>query len=529
LPVYSISILSQLGLADFRERTRRTGFFVTMLGVMFFGYLVITGKYTVQFGAFRTMYDSTWAGSMMAVTGSIMLALVGFYLVRGTIVRDRRTEVGQIVAATPIRSSMYLLSKFASNVVVLGLMAAALAVMGFVTLLFRNEAAGLNLWAYVSPFLVITIPVVLFVAAAAVLFDSVRWLQSTAGNVIYFFLAEMCLVLGMLEVPLLDLGAVSFFTDSVRSAASAAFPGEKIGLVMGFVGFDPALQTEGIRIFHWDGIEWNFHAILLRLVWVAASLVVIGIAMPMFDRFDPARSTRRMRRKKVATEVAEPASPVDVSLSEVVYAKLPAATFRYSIINMLAAELRLALKGRHWFWYAVALGLFAAQLVVPFDIARLYLTPALMVWPLALWSAMGTRESTYDTGALLYSSPRPMTHHFPAIWLSGLVVAVSGVGIMMFRAATLGYGSYAASLGLAAFLIPTAALALGTLSGGRRIFEVCYLIVWYIGSVDQLKAMDILGTTDEAITGGKLATLSVLSAAFLITSFLARRMRMARN
>ena len=85
----SLRALYQLSLADFRERTRRTGFVVTMLGVLFFAYLVITGKYTVQFGEFRTLYHSAWAGTLMAVTASIMLTLVGFYLIRGTITRDR--------------------------------------------------------------------------------------------------------------------------------------------------------------------------------------------------------------------------------------------------------------------------------------------------------------------------------------------------------------------------------------------------------------------------------------------------------
>ena len=100
---------------------------------------------------------------------------------------------------------------------------------------------------------------------------------------------------------------------------------------------------------------------------------------------------------------------------------------------------------------------------------------------------------------------------------------------MMLRAAALGHGSYVATIAIAALLVPTAALALGTVSGGRRIFEVCYLIVWYIGSIDQLKALDILGTTDVAIAGGKMATLSVLSVALLITAVVARRTQMAKN
>ena len=82
---------------------------------------------------------------------------------------------------------------------------------------------------------------------------------------------------------------------------------------------------------------------------------------------------------------------------------------------------------------------------------------------------------------------------------------------------------------MAAVLVPTVALALGTLSGGRRIFEVVYLMVWYIGSIDKLIALDILGTTDEAVTGGKLIVLSLVAAGSLFTAFAARRLQMSRG
>jgi len=133
-PVNKLAILYQLSLADIRERTRRYSFLITMLGVLFFGYLVITGKYTVQFGDCRTVYDSVWAGSLMAVCSSVMLVLIGFYLVKGSISRDRKTEVGQIIASTPLRGKVYIISKFLSNVIILWFMTIVLAVVAFISL-----------------------------------------------------------------------------------------------------------------------------------------------------------------------------------------------------------------------------------------------------------------------------------------------------------------------------------------------------------------------------------------------------------
>ena len=38
-------MIYRLAFGDFRERTRRYSFLFTLLGTVFFGYLVITGKY----------------------------------------------------------------------------------------------------------------------------------------------------------------------------------------------------------------------------------------------------------------------------------------------------------------------------------------------------------------------------------------------------------------------------------------------------------------------------------------------------
>jgi len=524
----NISALYQLSLADFRERTRRYSFLVTMLGVLFFGYLVITGQYTIQFNEYRTPYSSAWAGSLMGVCSSIMLAIVGFYLVKGSMGRDRQTEVGQIIAATPISRSAYIISKFASNIMVLWFMMAMLAMVAFVMLLFRNETGVVDVWAFFSPFFIIGLPVIIFVAAMAVLFDTARWLRGSAGNIIYLFVAEFCLVLGMLSLPLLDLGAVSVFTTSIKSAALAAFPGEKIGLLIGFVAFDEAMQIEIFKSFPWGGIDWTFKTILLRLSWVGAACVAVSLALPFFDRFDPAIIRQKAVRKKKKHAVAAVDTEDSARRPELSYREIGLPHSRFRFVDMFAAELRLALKGYHWFWYAVALGLSAAQLAAPFNVVRLYLVPLSMAWPLIIWSSMGTREPQYNTGSLLFSSPEPIARQFPALWLSGVLVALAAVGCIVMRAGIGGQPSYAAALLVSACLIPTAALALGTWSGSRKLFEVIYLMVWYVGSIDHLHTLDLLGTSTEAISTEKFVVLGLLSIALLVAAFAARRIQILR-
>ena len=57
-----VGTLFRLALADFRERTRRYSFLITMLGTLFFGFLVITGKWAVRMGEYRGEYNSAFRG-----------------------------------------------------------------------------------------------------------------------------------------------------------------------------------------------------------------------------------------------------------------------------------------------------------------------------------------------------------------------------------------------------------------------------------------------------------------------------------
>ncbi len=519
----------ELGLADFRERTRRSSFLVTMLAILFFGYLVITGKYGIQFGEYRTFYDAHWAGTLMASCSTIMLALFGFYLVKGSIKRDRITEVGQIIAATPMTKRAYIVSKLISNTLVLWFMVLVLAVMGFLTLLYRNENDTLNLWAYVRPFLMIPLPAMIFVGAMAVLFDASRWLRGSVGNVVYLFAAEMCIVLGMFSSNYMDLGAAALFTDQVLAAAEAAFPGEKIPLLMGFVMFDPQMQVEVIKTFVWNGIDWTGEVIRIRLFWVALGLVVAAVAIPFFDRFDPAKARIRVKRKKQKVKKKTAVGEVPAQQSRPMYGELVPPQISYSLPRMIRAELRLALKGYHWFWYLVAIGLMVAQLAAPFDIARQYLTPLSMAWPLVIWSSMGTREAQFGTRHLLFSSPEPVRRQFPAIWLSGLIVALLAVSVMLVRSLVIGHASYTLALLIGALFVPSAALVFGTLSKSKRLFEVSYLMFWYVGSIEHLAAIDLLGTTEESITPAKLVILMLMAAFFAVTAFAARWQQIRRG
>ncbi len=523
MAMHRYQLLYQLVLGDFRERTRRYSYLLTMLGALFFGYLVITGKYTVQFSDYRSIYNSEWFGTMMAVTCGMMFSIAGFYLVKNSISRDRRTQVGQIIASTPLSNLEYIFAKFVSNFLVLLSMVAVLAVIAFLMLLFRNESGSVDLWAFSLPFLLLSLPAMALVAAAAVFFDTVKWLRGSLGNVLYLFMAEIFLVMGMMRTISLDLAGNNLFIEGVKAGLAEAYPGVKVGLQMGFIGLVEDIRMEGTNTFVWKGIDWSPETVSLRFVWIGLAIVVLLLTLPFFDRFDPAGLKQPAKRKKAVLPKVENVGNEQISNIVSSYSQISVVDAAFSFVAMIRAEFSLMVKGFHWSWYLIAAGILAAQLVVPFDIARMYITPLAMVWPLLIWSAMGNRETRFGTGELLFSSPMPFKRQFPSVWLAGLFVALAAVGTMVMRSIIAGQWSYAMALLIGAFFVSSLALAFGTISGSKKLFEVIYLMFWYVGSVDHVPVLDLLGTTAEAVTITKMLVLGLLTVGLLTAAGMARR------
>jgi hypothetical protein len=121
---------------------------------------------------------------MMASIASFFLGWFGFYLVKGSVARDRETGVGQIMATTSLTRPLYTLGKWLSNFAVFVAMVIVLSVVAFAIQALAGESSQFDLLALFSPFLFIALPMLALTAALAVLFESIGFLQGGFGNLV---------------------------------------------------------------------------------------------------------------------------------------------------------------------------------------------------------------------------------------------------------------------------------------------------------------------------------------------------------
>jgi len=515
--------------ADFLERIRSYRFLAMLLFTIFLTYLFIPALDSIQIvglnlGGYRGVYNSAWIGSMVTLLMGEFFILFAFYLLKGSVDLDRRTGVGQILAATPMSKATYSVGKWLSNIAVIAAMTGMIVVAAGVLQLIRGEDLSLNLWTLSAPFLLVLMPALVVIAAVAVLFDSINLLRGGLGNVVFFFVAMPVLYL------LLDLPGTRLIYPSIYQACAAQFS-----------GCNPSRQIDGglpsllnYPAFRYEGIPWTADLLWGRLALVFVGVVIALIAATFFHRFDPAKSERDSLgnlwiRLKQAVLVfimtpsqtpnladSNPVAAANVTATQLAplppQARLGVGQPR-SYWQVLTAEFRLTFKGVHWLWYVGAIALIGTALLIPdlstgdthftsVDLAQLIVLPLAWVWPLTLWSGLGVREVRYRVEQIVLSAPYPLRRHLPMTWFVGVLIAFALSSGVCIQLALAGRWTSLLALGIGAVFVPTLALAMGCWSNGNKLFEGAYLFTWYLASVHFVPYLDFMGRVPVAVNGG---------------------------
>ena len=487
-------------LADYRERTRRYSFLITLGLVIYIGYLVVTGDLSVRLTSYRGVFNSSWIGAEMGLVISTFLTLTGFYLVKNTVERDIQTGVGQIIATTPTSRAAYLLGKWFSNLLVLSVMVIILALVAGLMVILRGEAAFEPI-PLLAPLLVIGLPAIALTSGLAILFESVRWLRGSLGNIVFFF------VIGILMlIPLANPGGFHLLPDII--GLGLVYPSMLDALRSSGVAYSAGIQisvSPGIQLqpFLWTGIEWNAAAVLPQMTWVIVSIGLVLASALCFERFDTARGKQASGK----TPSDQPGKRTFGIPMPDLHLPLPTITLptpRNPLMTLFLAETQMLLKGMRWWWYWVAAGLAVAALFNSPETVRAWLLPIAWIWPLTVWSGMGFREKRYNTDPIMFSAPRPLSRQMFSAWLAGTAVtALLGSGVLFC------FLLHGDGLGTAAYLsgvvfIPSLAMACGGLSGSSKLFEVLYLLWWYSGPMNRTDFLNFAASQSAAVITGYL-------------------------
>jgi len=520
-------LLLSILLADFRDRTRRTSFLVTLCLAIYLGYAVNAGQILIKLDEYRGIYNSAWVGGLMTLVITFFLGLAGFYLVKNAIDRDERTGVGQIIASTPITRPQYLLGKWLSNFTVLAFLVIILALAAILMQAIQQEAARIEIWTLIAPLLLVALPMMALVAAFAVFFESIPWLKGGFGNLVYFFVFTGLFTAGIFlgDAPWFDVTGVSLISTSMKAAVRSISPEYTGEFVLSMASDQP------LRTFVWSGLTWSAGLTLQRLSWFPVSAALVLLGSIFFNRFNPRQPLKISRKNKkeivdqtlaTTTSVAEPKS---VHLTALEKTK----RFRTNLFRLVWLEILLLVKGLKWYWLAGLAVLWIGCLVTPTENVRKFWYIAAAIWPVLVWSKMGERETRYQAEQIVFQGPYPVERLLLSGWLAGVILTASAtLGVLAGRLLA-GDPLQVLAWMYAVVFIPSLALVLGVWSRTSKLFEVVYSILWYLGPMNKengLAMIDYLGIH----AGSPVYTEPLLFASFilglLVLAYVGRRIQL---
>ncbi|HEY2344354.1 MAG TPA: hypothetical protein VGH80_00575 [Xanthomonadaceae bacterium] len=448
-------------VADLRERTRATRFWVVLalIGVVSWWCLppASASYLTVSFGDnVRGAYSSAWVGMVLGLMNSTMLSLIGFYLVRGTLVRDFETRVWQLLVATPMTRAGYLLAKWASHMAVFALIMLVGLAVGAVAQFVRAEDRAFDLVELVKPVVVLALPAMALTAFFAVLFDLVPWLRRTAGNVLYLFV-WMGVTISE-NAPGIGLAQHDVYTQLAGSVAGIT--GTNISIGVGD-------KTGKLVLFAWT--HWHVAVVDLvgRAGWIALAMVAVAALAPLLDRAaaragsaGAGRGASAGRRLRWLDRLLRP--------------------LEFSTTGMLlAAELKLVLRQRRVWWWLAWIVSAIVQLVGARDAVGIAVICA-WVMNADVFARAILRESDTGTGALLFSAaqaPRRLllARIGAAVLLASATILPAIVHLAFVAPAA------ATALIVTATTVAVGGLALGVLCRNPRPFELVLVALAYVG------------------------------------------------
>lgn len=463
--------------ADVRIRFRKASTAAIFLLLCIAAYLWIpdpsTGRALLQMNEQRALYNSPALAMATASLCNILLGLVGYYMVSNSIARDTRTRTGFIIASTNVRNWQYLAGIFFGNLVFLTVVVFGFMVSSMVMQLVRGEAP-IDFASFLWHYMILVPPMVVFVSAISVLFESVRWLSGRFGDLLYFFVWMFVLAF----VAITAEKAVEKPWTANFDTFSFAFMLHHVKLIthsnaiaIGSSNFDTTKPP-----FIFPGLHLTASWIYARISSTLYPLVFVPAALLFFNRFNPlkVKSSQIGNKRSLLARGNALIRPVTVPL----FSLTGSFSSKPSMMHAVVSEVFLTLQLYPLTIFLFA-GFFAASLISSSAGLQQKVLPVIFVAVALILSDLATREKRSGTTNMIESMPLLKPNFvwwklFAACTLVLLFTTVPFVRLLIH------HPSSALSLLIGSIFLASCATALGIASGNPKTFIVSFLMFLYV-------------------------------------------------
>ncbi|MEE9440104.1 MAG: hypothetical protein V3V14_13950, partial [Saprospiraceae bacterium] len=481
--------------ADFLQRTRSYNFLITLCATVALAYTFIpepnANYVTIFISGHQGIYNSAWFGYVTATMTSIFLPFVGFFLVNGSIAKDEQLKVGQMIAASPISNFKYILSKATGNFLLLF----SIALFVFVTSIFLfflyNGGYSFELKHFITPYLYVVLPALVFTALIAVVFELVFRRYTVIQNAVFFFSFTTILTLnfGVSSSTLMDLTGSRIIIQEMEETVANLAPDNTIAN-MTSIGYFKKSNFDKSSVFQFNGVDFPSAFVLSRIGWITFFFILLSFVSLLFKRFinekikfsEPTTVAVSIMQNKIAQRYF---IPLGTSLS-----------LNYSILPLIKMEMLLLLrKNNKWLWMLTIIGMIMLG-VLPVLLCIQIILPVLWFIQVHCIADLTSKEIRNNTAAITGCSYMPIMRLLNAQIISATIFMICVAFPLIVRYCTLLDFKAAIVFISGAFFIVIFAAFLGVLFASHKTFEVLFFMITY-ANINNIAFADYYSTQHD--------------------------------
>ncbi|MES2321059.1 MAG: hypothetical protein V4633_02225 [Pseudomonadota bacterium] len=490
-----IPILKALVLNEVRLRMRRVSTLVVLMAVVVISWAMIadpaTGSALITTGDTRVLYTSSALAVGSASLGCLLFGLGGFYLVRGRIAEDIRSGTGSVIGATPVSNALFLAGRWAGGVAYLGSM--MLVFMFTIMALHAVRGDGpIQPHIYLQNYIMLLLPMMFFCVSCAILFDSYAPLMGKGGDVLFFFVwvVQLLIVVPVIEAP--KAMALLDFFDFNGMGASMQVVTASLGthnVSLGGGDFKASIAPVAMPDY-----LWSVMAGFKRMIAATLALLPLLPAIFLFHRFSPdkvklSRATKRRSPIEVLNGFLRPLSRLVSPLFRIA-AALPGMAGQ--VVGDVALTLVASPSAILALLVAVAAGMFAESAALGF----------VMLGCVAFWgvlvSSVTSRDFEAGTDAMTGAVRGGIRARFVRQYAATVVVGLLFTGAVMLRWVP-EHPERALSALVGILSLSALAGTFGRTSRTSRLFLSLFLFMLYIAvNAPKLAFVDVAGFSGAA-------------------------------
>lgn len=477
---------------NYRQYVRSYSFLVTIALSLFIAFGLIPAPdanyVTMKFGDFTGEYNSEWIGIVTALLSSIFLSLAGFFLISGSIKKDIDSRIGHIIGSTRISNSTYILTKVASNFLVLFTILTVIFVVSICLFFLYGKGFTFRHKEFLIPYAFIAIPSLFFVASFTVVLEVLFPKRTIIQYGIYLLVFFTTLFSSTVTDSTLstDIFGIQYPTNNMASQIQDVHPNHDVQLTVGVVA-GKVNPDNKVRI---RSIDFPGNYISNRIFWMIFAIVLAFLSSLFFHRFDV---KEKLRILKKSSESSPPKS-ANFQLSNL----RQAIDFSPELTPLIKAEMTMLIrKNRKGLWIVTIMGMIA-MLFTPLNVGHNYILPILWFLQVAVWSDLMSKDYTLRTYYFTAAAYKPLQRLFTSKVLSGISIALIIASPLILKAVMAFEFMVVVHIALGGAFIVLLAVFLGTLTKSKKLFEVAFFFIVYC-NLNLVPVTDYYGAVHHSV------------------------------